>query len=308
MDLILLSRHNRAARQLNLSVMVIATVVFLLLALAIGAAIGYSIAPSAQNAVSDSKLRELREQIKGQQVQIQEARVAADDQIGAMALKIGQLNANVIRLNALGQRLTGMAKLDDGEFDFNSQPAVGGPEELITDPATQHSTDSLIADIDSLDNLLYQQEQQLTVLEELMLNRKLQDRVMPTGRPVKSGWMSSFFGKRTDPFTGKVANHRGVDFAGKTGADIIAVAAGVVIWSGDRYGYGQMIEVKHANGYVTRYAHNDKNLVSMGDNVQKGQVIAEMGATGRATGPNLHFEVWHNGRPVNPVKYIKQST
>ena len=128
------------------------------------------------------------------------------------------------------------------------------------------------------------------------------------GRPVNSGWISSYFGKRTDPFTGKPANHRGVDFAGKMGAEIIAVADGVVTWSSSRYGYGELVEINHGNGYSTRYAHNSENLVAVGDEVRKGQTVALMGETGRATGPNLHFEVLKNGHRVNPVNFIREST
>ncbi|MBT8094237.1 MAG: M23 family metallopeptidase, partial [Gammaproteobacteria bacterium] len=117
----------------------------------------------------------------------------------------------------------------------------------------------------------------------------------------------SYFGKRTDPFTGKPANHTGIDFAGKHGDEIVAVADGVVTWSGDRYGYGIMVEINHGNGYATRYAHNSENLVSVGDEVRKGQVVALMGETGRATGPNLHFEVLQGGRRVNPVNFIRES-
>jgi murein DD-endopeptidase MepM/ murein hydrolase activator NlpD len=118
--------------------------------------------------------------------------------------------------------------------------------------------------------------------------------------------MSSYFGKRTDPFTGKSATHRGVDFAGKSGSEVIAVADGVITWSSSRYGYGELVEINHGNGYSTRYAHNSENLVSVGDEVRKGQTVALMGDTGRATGPNLHFEVLKNGRRVNPVKFIRQ--
>jgi murein DD-endopeptidase MepM/ murein hydrolase activator NlpD len=138
------------------------------------------------------------------------------------------------------------------------------------------------------------------------MRQSLSERVSPAGRPVKSGWMSSYFGRRTDPFTGKPANHKGVDFAGKEGAEVVAVADGVVTWSSKRYGYGQLVEINHGNGYATRYAHNSENLVDVGQEVRKGQTVALMGDTGRATGPNLHFEVLHKGRAVNPVKFIQQ--
>jgi murein DD-endopeptidase MepM/ murein hydrolase activator NlpD len=118
--------------------------------------------------------------------------------------------------------------------------------------------------------------------------------------------MSSYFGRRTDPFTGKPANHRGVDFAGKQGDEILAVADGVVTWSSERYGFGMLVEINHGNGYTTRYAHNDKNLVEIGQEVKKGETVALMGETGRATGPNLHFEVLKNGQRVNPVTFIRR--
>ena len=120
-----------------------------------------------------------------------------------------------------------------------------------------------------------------------------------------AGYVSSRFGHRTDPFTGRRAFHKGVDFAGRAGADVVAVASGVVIWSGPRYGYGELVEINHGNGYVTRYAHNADNLVVIGETVKRGQVVARMGDTGRATGPNLHFEVLHNGKAVDPLTYIQ---
>jgi len=171
-----------------------------------------------------------------------------------------------------------------------------------------------IAAFEMLDamNLLGEQlsnrEAQLDALESVLMNQNLKDRVYPQGRPVSAGWISSYFGKRTDPFTGKAAIHTGIDFAGKSGAEITAVADGIVTWSADRYGYGIMVELNHGNGYSTRYAHNLENLVSIGDEVKKGQVVALMGKTGRATGPNLHFEVLHNGSKVNPLKFIREST
>jgi murein DD-endopeptidase MepM/ murein hydrolase activator NlpD len=138
------------------------------------------------------------------------------------------------------------------------------------------------------------------------MNQQLVARVSPQGSPVEGGWMSSYYGRRTDPFTGKPANHKGVDFAGKAGASVFAVADGVVTWSSKRYGYGELVEINHGNGYSTRYAHNSENLVAVGDEVSKGETVALMGDTGRATGPNLHFEVLHQGKQVNPVNFVRQ--
>jgi murein DD-endopeptidase MepM/ murein hydrolase activator NlpD len=253
-----------------------------------------------------AELDQLREQLHVQQRQLASLRGGAREEMDALAIRVGELNANVIRLNALGRRLTDMADIDTDEFNFDNVPALGGPEELAV-AASGEQVVGLVADIESLGTQLRDQEQQLQVLEGLMLNRKLYQRVYPKGRPVRAGWMSSTFGRRTDPFTGKNAYHRGVDFAGKAGSEIVAVGAGVVTWSGERYGYGQMIEINHGNGYVTRYAHNQENFVAVGDYVQPGQTIGLMGSTGRATGPNLHFEVWHLGRPVDPVRHIRQT-
>jgi len=199
-----------------------------------------------------------------------------------------------------------MADLDDGEFDFDSTPAMGGPEEPVA-YGSNIAVPDLVDHMQALDYQLNDREAQLRVLESMLMNRNLKGRVHPQGRPVGSGWISSYFGKRTDPFTGKPANHTGIDFAGKFGAEVVAVADGVVTWSGDRYGYGMMVEINHGSGYATRYAHNSENLVAVGDEVRKGQTVARMGDSGRATGPNLHFEVLKGGTRVNPVNFIRES-
>jgi len=198
-----------------------------------------------------------------------------------------------------------MAPLTDGEFYFDSVPAIGGPEEPYA-TGSNIAAPEVLAAMTELDSQLDNREAQLDALESVLMNQNLSERVYPQGRPVKSGWMSSYFGKRTDPFTGKQANHRGVDFAGKSGAEIVTVADGVVTWSSPRYGFGKLVEINHGNGYSTRYAHNSENLVAVGDEVKKGQIVALMGETGRATGPNLHFEVLRNGQRVNPVTFIRQ--
>jgi murein DD-endopeptidase MepM/ murein hydrolase activator NlpD len=247
-----------------------------------------------------------REELAQQQAIVDTTRRTLQQNLDALALRIGQMNAHVVRLDALGRRLTQMAGLKDGEFDFTSVPSLGGPEEpLAATEATQ--INGVVGALEVLDEQLSDRSRQLTVLEDLLLNRKLRDEVRPEGRPVTSGYVSSQFGTRTDPFTGRRAFHKGVDFAGREGAEVVAVASGVVIWSGERYGYGQLVEVNHGNGYVTRYAHNVDNLVAVGDTVRRGQVIARMGDTGRATGPNLHFEVLLNDRPVDPLTYVQSA-
>jgi len=241
-----------------------------------------------------------------QENDISEARHDLDQKLAAMTLRVAELQARIVRLDALGERLTSMAKLDNGEFDFSRMPALGGPElniegEVVEEPEFQQMLDQLSLQIDD-------RQQQLETLEALMAKRKLQNDVFLAGRPVKSGWMSSRFGRRTDPFSGHVAWHGGVDFAGKEGSDIVAVASGVVSWSGERYGYGNLVEINHGNGFKTRYGHCKDALVKVGDVVKKGQIVALMGSSGRSTGPHVHFEVYKNGRAVDPSTYIHRAS
>ncbi len=257
--------------------------------------------------VSSDELQGLNGQLQEQRDSIEIIRQDNEDTLDALSIRVAQMNARMIRLDALGRRLTDMADIEDGEFDFDSDPALGGPEEPMAS-GSNVAVPEMLAAMDSFSVQLNNREAQLDVLESVMMNQNLKDRVYPQGRPVGAGWISSYFGKRTDPFTGKAANHTGIDFAGKNGAEIVAVADGVVSWSADRYGYGIMVEINHGSGYATRYAHNSENLVSVGDEVKKGQIVALMGETGRATGPNLHFEVLHNGSRVNPVKFIRESS
>ncbi|HUD96905.1 MAG TPA: M23 family metallopeptidase [Woeseiaceae bacterium] len=250
-------------------------------------------------------LKVLESELSNQRDAIATTRQQTEDTLDALAIRLGQMNARVIRLDALGRRLTEMANLSDGEFDFDSEPALGGPEEPYLS-GWAVAVPEVLAAMQNLDQQLNSREAQLGALEGVLMGQNLVDRVVPQGRPVNTGWISSYFGRRTDPFTGKPANHKGVDFAGKAGAEIMAVADGVVTWSSKRYGYGELVEINHGNGYATRYAHNSENLVAVGDMVKKGQAVALMGDTGRATGPNLHFEVLQEGRPVNPVNFIRQ--
>lgn len=273
--------------------------------LGMGAVIGYSLA-NDDEVLDHQALMALKEHNSREKQALISAREEADQQLQALTLKMAAMQARLVRLDALGERITSMAKLDKGEFDFSQTPALGGP--AGEDLGTSFEQPDFVEAIDHLVQRLDDREQQLEILESLMANRKIQDDIFLAGRPIRKGWMSSHFGHRADPFNGRVAMHEGVDFAGKLGSEIIAVASGVVTWSGERYGYGMMVEINHGDGYMTRYAHNQENRVKVGDIVKKGQVIALMGSSGRSTGPHVHFEVYKQGHPVNPAAYIHRAS
>ena len=246
------------------------------------------------------QLAEIEEEISEQKVLIQQARANAQSDLDALAGRIGKMQANVTRLNALGQRLVKISKLDAKEFNFNNEPAYGGPHTAGT------GTDPQFAEVlTELDSQLQSRNEQLNVLQDVLLSKLLQQESRPVGRPIKKGWISSYYGMRTDPFTGKMEMHKGMDFASKAGTEIQAVASGIVTWSGKRYGYGNLVEINHGNGYTTRYGHNAELLVEIGDAVQKGDPISLMGSTGRSTGPHVHFEVLKNDRQVDPIRFVQ---
>jgi murein DD-endopeptidase MepM/ murein hydrolase activator NlpD len=230
----------------------------------------------------------------------------AQRQLEAMTVTLAELQARVTRLDALGTHLTEVAGLDEGEFNFDALPALGGPTP-DTDTSAFMGPDAVKGEFDALALALADRETQLDVLSELLSDRQVREEASPAGRPITSGWLSSHYGYRTDPFNGRKTWHQGIDFAGREGSDIVAVASGVVSWSGERSGYGTMVEVSHGDGLVTRYAHNQKNLVEIGDLVRRGETIALMGNTGRSTGPHVHFEVFKHGRPVDPASYIRRT-
>ena len=222
-----------------------------------------------------------------------------------MTLRIAQMQAKLSRLEALGELLTAKAELEDGEFDFSSAPALGGPSEGSYSRVS--SEGETLSMLEELGFKLEYRALQLDMMAELIQDRHITRQNSPSGLPTTSGWVSSNYGMRADPFNGQQAWHNGVDIAGKAGSDVLSVAAGVVTFSGDRYGYGQLVEITHENGYVTRYGHNSEIHVELGEIVNKGQVLAAMGTTGRSTGPHIHFEVYKNGRSVDPASYIRRT-
>lgn len=252
---------------------------------------------------------EWQEEIVSNREEIAEVARVTRENMNALTLRLGQLQAQAVRLNALGKRLVKSGNLDHGEFDFSQPPGQGGPLLSGNDAEvmSQLQAPNFIRSIEALEAHLNDRERQLRLLESFFMARSLRGEVIPQGRPIEKGWLSSYFGMRTDPFSGLQEHHKGVDFAGKQGANVIASAAGVITWSGKRYGYGMMVEINHGNGYATRYAHNFENLVKVGDVVKKGEVIAKMGSSGRSTGPHVHYEVIFKGRTVDPAKYVLAS-
>jgi murein DD-endopeptidase MepM/ murein hydrolase activator NlpD len=227
----------------------------------------------------------------------------SSQQVTALTMKLAELQSQVSRLNALGERLAEQAKIPKNEFDFQTLPPTGGP--LISAPeVNEASLTELMLNTSLMANDLLIEEKQLKLLESISLGHHIESASYLSGRPIVKGWLSSYFGTRKDPFSGRPSMHRGLDFAGKEDDDIIATAAGVVSWAGDRFGYGKLIEINHGKGLKTRYGHNKKILINVGDVVSKGQVIGRMGSTGRSTGPHVHYEILHNNKQINPINYV----
>lgn len=235
------------------------------------------------------------------EVEAMQERSAAESQ--AVGRQLAQMQARLLRMEALGARITEVADLDEGEFSFDEPAPQGGPV-TAGGSAPPASMSDLKSSLDQLARDLMVRENELEILESMLLDRDFQEAREIAGRPVIWGWMSSKYGQRLDPFTGKSAWHAGVDFAGKDKSDVIAVAGGVVTHAGKRYGYGLMVEITHGDGYVTRYGHHAEILVKVGDIVKRGDVIGKMGSSGRATGPHVHFEVLRNGKHVDPARYV----
>lgn len=219
---------------------------------------------------------------------------------GFYAQQLGGLQAEAIRLKMLSQQLAQVAGFDTSEFDFDIGPGMGG----IEHDASLLTSEELEQGIVSLNEEFASQQDTLVALQDYFLTTDSITAAIPTGRPVDDGWISSFYGYRTDPFSGKRVFHDGIDIAGKTGTSVKNVADGIVSWAGMKGGYGGLVEIDHGNGYMTRYAHNKTLKVKAGDRVAKGDVLALMGSTGRSTGPHVHFEILKDGKSVNPHNYI----
>lgn len=252
-----------------------------------------------QSLVRAAEYERLQVEVAAQRSGLDNTRREAQREVNALAARLGELQAEANRLNALGERLTRVAQLGDGEFDFDKPVGVGGAGPVRDMPATE-----LRAGLTHLDARLQHSGGQLSVLESLLFNRELDKSAMPSRAPVANSYITSSFGTRADPFGGGGQFHKGIDFDAATGDPVLAVADGVVTFSGVRSGYGNVVEVDHGNGYVTRYAHNSRLIGQVGDLVRGGQQIAKAGSTGRSTGAHVHFEVWENGLVVDPHQFL----
>jgi murein DD-endopeptidase MepM/ murein hydrolase activator NlpD len=303
MKIIVLKESGRGQGQVHAinigraHVLVSALCLCLLLILVSFASTSISALTPNQEAMVDQWQQRLADQ-RAELNALQERSAAESEAVGR---QLAAMQARLMRMEALGLRVTEIAKLDQGEFSFDEPAPVGGPSVASQGPIAWADLQS---SLEELAVQLRSRESELEVLDSLLRDQEFQQTTVIAGRPVTWGWMSSPFGKRVDPFSGQMSWHSGVDFAGRKGSDVIAVASGVVTFAGKRYGYGKLVEISHGDGYVTRYAHHESLKVETGDIVKKGQPIGTMGTSGRSTGPHVHFEVLKNGRPVDPRAYV----
>jgi len=268
----------------------------------IGSKIAASQAEVSYSQRDAQKDNQWQRELAKQQADIDAAKNNAEKNLDALSARLSTLQAHLLRLDALGSRLIDIANMSDKEFNMLEPPGLGGP--LMMTEQTSLGVIDFVEALQAVSQSIEDRSEKFTAMESMLLDSNIQSQILPEGSPVTGGWTSSLFGWRTDPISGKKGFHEGIDFAGRTGSNVSAVAAGIVTWSGRDSGFGRMVEISHGNGYVTRYAHNKKNLVAVGDKVEKGQKIAVMGSSGRSTGPHVHFEVVHNGRHVNPRKFV----
>lgn len=243
-----------------------------------------------------------KEELAAQERSLREVRQEAQQSLDAMATRLSLLQGHVMRLDALGSRLADMAHLEDMDFSVDSPPGMGGPASNLQEQS--YDIPDFLKTLDDIEVHLQDRAEKLTAMESMLIDRSLQEQTSPAGSPAPSGWISSMYGLRTDPVTGKKEFHQGIDFAGRPESPVTAVAAGIVTWAGPRFGYGNLVEISHGNGYLTRYGHNRKILVNVGEKVEKGEIVALMGSSGRSTGTHVHFEVVRYGQHLDPRRYV----
>jgi murein DD-endopeptidase MepM/ murein hydrolase activator NlpD len=305
MNIILVSGHMAKTRNITLGVWQIVALFLLLSVLMMGAAFAlqYALVRFAPEGLND-EIRALLSQVQTDEQQKQQ--VYLHSSLDAMAVRVGQMQAQVQRLDALGARLAKLTGMKPEEFQFAQPPAQGGP--LVVFPDQKMSENGLTQQLDRLSHVVNDRSDKLLALETMLLQNQLSSKLLPSIPPVHGGFYSSNFGWRIDPFTGTNAMHEGVDFVADAGTSIYASAGGVVAYARMHPQYGNMVEIDHGNGIVTRYGHASKLFVKVGQVVRRGDKIAEVGNTGRSTGNHLHFEVRYQGIAQNPVRFLKKAS
>lgn len=220
------------------------------------------------------------------------------DELLVVKRQLASMEARLREVDLMSQHVAQQSGIDYPELET---PVTGDSIAVDANGLDNHP---IFASITTMQSQLSDKLKQLDALESVLMGHHIQDVSDVAGRPIQSGWLSSYYGMRDDPFTGKPAMHKGLDFAGREGAPVIATAAGLVTWSGERYGYGNLVEIDHGNGLVSRYAHNAELVVVTGEVVTKGQVIAKMGSTGRSTGAHVHYEVLKKGQQIDPLPFV----
>jgi len=269
---------------------------------------GFAITQVAQERAAEAKqLAGWQQTLERERSEVAQLKQTVQQRIDTLTMRVGQLQGRMLRLDALGQHFIDSGLVADSEFNFDQPAAVGGPASSgLADDS--FSTGELSAMITQMERQLEDRARQLRILDKLVSRQQLEEQQYVEGRPVTWGWVSSKYGYRSDPFSGRRAWHAGIDVAGRDGGDVISVAGGVVSFAGERHGYGNLVEINHGDGLVTRYGHAKSLAVKTGDVVEKGQLIAQMGSTGRSTGPHVHFEVIRNGRTEDPEKYMHRAS
>ena len=299
LNIIVVSKHLRAPRKLSFSDPRVAGVTGAIVATVLGLAFASGFLARGTNGAARAEVASLKHQLGKQQAQLKLARDDAQREINAIAARVGELQAQANRLNALGERLTRSGKRGNGEFNFERVPGMGGNE-----TASDVAAGDLLGDLGRLQSQFDDSGHQLSVLEAMLFDQQIQQSSIPSSRP-SNGYITSGFGTRNDPFSGGRAHHMGIDFDANIGDPVRAAADGVVSFVGVKSGFGNVVEIDHGNGYSTLYGHNSRLLAKVGDLIRVGQEIAKAGSTGRSTGPHVHFEVHVNGRPVNPRPFLE---
>lgn len=225
------------------------------------------------------------------------------DNVSALARRMGEMQAQLMRLDALGERIAKTAGIRPEEFNFKELPGRGGAAPVGGRSLT---LEELNTEMERISKGVSTRQDYMDVIQSELMAAQVRRALLPQNTPVMEGFVGSGYGMRTDPFNGQVAMHAGVDFAAPIGTPIFAAAGGVVISAEQHPVYGNAVTIDHGNDLATLYAHASKLSVKVGDIVKRGQKVAEVGSTGRSTGPHLHFEVHVKGVPQNPSKFLAQ--